>query len=292
MGGFAGEEAFRLGHEFGVVVRRDAADAGGAAAFDLVQQAGAGAVGEYGVGTGAEQEHALHGGDGLVDRPSAGEGAPVGAGTGLGAAVFGDLGERVVLGQHEPRVGFVVPQDDVEARAQALDEVGFEQQGLGLGVGGDDFHRHGVGHHAAQAFFQPPGLGVVGDAFFEAAGLADIERVAVGIEHAVDAGGLRQGGQHGLDHGHTLDGRRGRLGLGRFKRGLGFFSLLRCVNRWLRVGIGHWLYGGGVGPAAQGRLEWVDFGGRRLWISLWEELGAIAEALANSMLYDDFAILL
>ena len=58
--------------------------------------------------------------------------------------MLGDLRERMVLGQHQPRIGFVVAQHDVEARLQALDEVGLEQQRLGLGMGGDDLHRDGL----------------------------------------------------------------------------------------------------------------------------------------------------
>ncbi len=67
--GFAGEEGFRLADEFVVVGLADAADARGGAAADLVEQAGARAVGEDGIGAGAEQEDALQGLDGLVDRP-------------------------------------------------------------------------------------------------------------------------------------------------------------------------------------------------------------------------------
>jgi hypothetical protein len=55
-------------------------------------------------------------------------------------------------------------------------------------MGGDDFHRHRVHDHAPQPLIQPPGLRVAGHAFLQAARLADIERLAGGIEHAVDAG--------------------------------------------------------------------------------------------------------
>ena len=127
-----------------VVRLADPPDAGRRAAADLVQQAGPGAVGEHRVGAGAQQEHPLHRGDRLVHRPGGGERPPVAALAQLRAAMLGDLRERVVLGQHQPGVRLVVPQDDVEARLQALDQVGLEQQRLGLGVGGDHLHRGGL----------------------------------------------------------------------------------------------------------------------------------------------------
>ena len=169
-----------------------------------MQQAGAGAVGEHRVRTGAEQEDALHGGDGLVDRPGGGEGAVIAAFADAGAAMLGDLRVGVVFGEHQPGVGFVVAQHDVEARLEAFDEVGFEEEGLGLGVGGDDLHGGGFGDHAAEALGQAADLGVGDDALFQRAGLADIEGVALGIEHAVDAGGERHGFQRGFDDADAL----------------------------------------------------------------------------------------
>ena len=46
--------------------------------------------------------------------------------------MLGNLGKGVVFGNDQPRVGFVIPEHDVEARPEALDEIGFEQQRLGL----------------------------------------------------------------------------------------------------------------------------------------------------------------
>ena len=71
----------------------------------------------------------------------------------------------MVVGQHQPGIGFVVAQQDVEARLEALDEVRFQQQRLGLGMGGDDLHRRGVGDHAAQPFRQAADLGIGRNAF-------------------------------------------------------------------------------------------------------------------------------
>lgn len=55
------------------------------------------------------------------------------AGRGVGAAMLSDLGGAVVAADHQFGEGLVVAQHDVEARLQLLDEVGFQQQGLGLG---------------------------------------------------------------------------------------------------------------------------------------------------------------
>jgi hypothetical protein len=43
------------------------------------------------------------------------------------------LGRAVVAADHEFGEGLVVAQQHVEARLQLLDEVGFQQQGVGLG---------------------------------------------------------------------------------------------------------------------------------------------------------------
>ena len=202
-----------------------------------IQQARAGAGGEHGVGAGAQQEHALHRGDGLVHRPGRGERAPVAALARLRAAVLGDLRERMVLGQHQPGIGLVVAQHDVEARLEPLDQVGLEQQRLGLGVGGDDLHRRRSRDTMRRSRSgRRRELGVGGDALLQAARLADVERVALGIEHAVDAGAGRHGGQRRLDGGGARGGRcrgwlRGRWGvrqLVRFAHGI----------RWAGVGAG------------------------------------------------------
>ena len=121
--------------------------------------------------------------------------------------MLGDLRKRVILGQHQPRIGFVVPQDDVEARPKALDEVGLEQQRLGLGVGGDDLHRDRLRHHPPQPLRQARRLGVRHHTLLEAARLADIQRLALAIEHPVDAGTERHGRERTPDRLRALDRR-------------------------------------------------------------------------------------
>ena len=207
-----------------------------------IQQAGPRAVGEHRVGAGAQQEHPLHGGDRLVHRPGGGERSPVAALAELRAAMLGDLRERVVLGQHQPGVGLVVAQDDVEARLEALDQVGFEQQRLGLGVGGDHLHRDGFVDHPPQPFVEAAELGVGGDPLLQAARLADVEGVALGIEHAIDARARRHGGQRLLDHATPMMARR--------------LSLMAVKFRLLR----------GSSARSSGNPP-------NLWISLWVRLG-------------------
>jgi hypothetical protein len=69
---------------------------------------------------------------------------------------------------------------------------------------------------------QPPDLGIGDDALLQRARLAHIEGIALGIEHPVDAGREREGGQGSLDHPHAFHHRSGfGLGRGQFGRGSG-----------------------------------------------------------------------
>ena len=103
-----------------------------------------------------------------------------------------DAGRGVVGGEQDVGERLVVPHQHVEARPQALDQIGFQQQRFGLGAGDHEFHRRGLAHHPADAVGVEASLRVVGDALLQAARLADIEHVAGRVHHAVDAGRVGQ----------------------------------------------------------------------------------------------------
>ena len=81
----------------------------------------------------------------------------------------------------------VVAQRHVVAGLELLDEIGFEQQRLGVRFGGDEHHRAGLGDHAGDAGRLALGRHIGGDALLDRARLADIEHLALGPDHAVDA---------------------------------------------------------------------------------------------------------
>ena len=153
-----------------------------------MQQARPRAALEEAVGAGAQQERALQRRDGAVHRPDRGERAVIVAVAVARAAVLEDLRRPVVGGDQDVGERLVVAQQHVEARAQPLDQIGFEQQRLGLGLGGDEFERGGGRDHALDARVVAGRPRIGGDALPDVLGLADIEHVAVRIDHAVDAG--------------------------------------------------------------------------------------------------------
>ncbi|MNR36091.1 hypothetical protein D3C85_1539810 [compost metagenome] len=69
-----------------------------------------------------------------------------------------------------------------------LDQVVFQQQGLGFGAHHRGLEAHDLADHVADARAAMALLEVVGDAALEVARLADIQQAALGIEVAVDAG--------------------------------------------------------------------------------------------------------
>ena len=103
-----------------------------------------------------------------------------------------DQPRRLAAGDQDVREAFVVAQHHVVAGFQLLDQVGFEQQRLGLGLGGDEHHRAGLRDHAGDAHRLPFGRRVGEDALFDRARLADIEHLAFRADHPVDAGAERR----------------------------------------------------------------------------------------------------
>ena len=106
--------------------------------------------------------------------------------------MLGQLRNGVVGGQQDIGKRLVVAQQHVVARHEALDEIAFQQQGLDLGVGLHHLHGHGFRHHALQAPRQFGDLGVARNPALQVACLADIDRIAAAVEHAIDAGTARQ----------------------------------------------------------------------------------------------------
>ena len=182
------QEGAGIGHQGGVIRLGDAVHARRRTALDLVQQARPGPVLEHAVGTGAQQEHPLQRIQRTVDGAGRRERAVIVAAPLLGAAMLGYLCPVVVSAQQDVGERLVVAQDDVERRPQALDQVGFQQQRLDLGMGGHEHHRAGQRHHLGQPRGQPGGLGIAGDPLFDVARLAHIQHLAAPVDHAVDAG--------------------------------------------------------------------------------------------------------
>ena len=102
--------------------------------------------------------------------------------------MFQDLRRPVVAGDQDIGKRLVVAQLHVEARPQLLDQIGFQQQRLGFGRGRHDLDGGRRRDHArdARRLRRRPAHRTT--AACDVLGLADIEHVAGGIEHAVDAG--------------------------------------------------------------------------------------------------------
>src|SRR5262249_33177266 len=115
-----GEKVVGLAHQLLVIGEFDLACAWARAALDLVEQARPRAALEKTIRAGAQQERALQGRDGTVDRPYRRERPVVAARPGAGAAVLEDLRRPVVAGDQYIRERLVVAQQHVEARAQPL----------------------------------------------------------------------------------------------------------------------------------------------------------------------------
>ena len=197
--GLALQKAFRVVYQRVVIGRADPTDAGAAAAFDLEQQAGARARFEGAVGAVAQQEHPLQLGQRPIDRPRAGEGAVIVALFGPRAAMLLDLRVFMRLGHKDVRKGFVVAQQHVVARLQLLDQVLLQQQGLGLGVRGQEHHAGGFADHPRDASRMPRGAGVIRYPCPQITRLADIEHRLVRIQHAIDAGAAVDGAKIVVD---------------------------------------------------------------------------------------------
>ena len=200
----AAQEAAHLVDDGVVLGLVDAADARRRAALDLVLQAGPGARREHAVGAGAQREGALQGVERAVDRRGRGEGAEILVGRIAHAAVLGELRPFGILADDDIGKRLVVAQQHVEARPEALDQVVLEQQRLGLAAGDRELHGPGRRHHADQARRQAGRLGVGGDPAAQRARLADIEDLAVGADHAIDAGLARQGVHELADDPHAV----------------------------------------------------------------------------------------
>ncbi len=97
------------------------ADAGSGTAFDLVLQAGAGAVGHRRIFAIAQLEHALHVIDGVANRAGAGERSVKSPLSLVGFAPENPERRVVMLAEADIGVTFVVAKQDVVARVQIFD---------------------------------------------------------------------------------------------------------------------------------------------------------------------------
>ena len=154
-------------------------DAGGRAAVDLVEDAGALAVVEDVVGAGAQLEPAVHDAQRLADGAGAGVGAEPARPVVLALPGPAHLQarERVAPVEPEDDEVLVVAQPDVEARPVLLDELVLEEHRLLLGAG---HHHVEVAEQAVEqrdevAVVAPPGVEVAADPGAQRRGLADVD---------------------------------------------------------------------------------------------------------------------
>ena len=181
----------------------DGLDAGTLAALDVVQQAGplqrALPLADLD-GAGAEGEDAPDEVHRLVHAAGRGVGAEVAAAVGRQLARALDAREVVGQGDLDEGVRLVVLEADVEARLEALDEVGLQEECLAhrVGQGRLDVGDLVDGRLDAQRGRRAAGLPVLAHAVAEALGLAHVEHPAGVVLEEVHAGLVGQVLEGGL----------------------------------------------------------------------------------------------
>ena len=189
---------------------RDGLDARALTALDVVEQARSSerAFAVLDVDrAGPEREQAADEVHRLVDRARAGVRPEVAAAVVRQLAGALDAREVVGEGDLDERVALVVLEADVEARLEALDEVGLEEERLGdvVDLGdldiGDPVDARPDDVLAARDGDAALALPVAPDAVTQALRLADVEHLARGVLHEVDAGPVREIGQRGRELG-------------------------------------------------------------------------------------------
>jgi len=161
--------------------------------MNLVQQTGARAVAEYAVLAGADAKNFLQQLYTFLGSVRIGIGPEILVLLAGCTAIVGNT-RKVMPGQYDIWIGFVVPEKDVVTRLQGLDQVVFQQQCFSLGARDSHFDTGDMRHHQADARRDIGFLEVGGDAFFQLPGLADIQHLAPAIEHAVNPRQQRQAG--------------------------------------------------------------------------------------------------
>ncbi len=178
--------------------------------MNLVQQARARAVVVDVVGAGAQAENFLQELHAFAHRAGVRERAEIMVARIEAAAVKREP-RKFVAGQRQVRIGFIVPEKNVVARRQRLDQVVLEQQRLGLGARHRGFDRMHLAQHQSDARRDARLLVKIRrDALLEVTGFADIERVAVRAQHAIHAGHVRQVGDDFVRIEHAADSWRCR----------------------------------------------------------------------------------
>ena len=152
--GIAAQKLLGMDYALCVICGRDVPHTGCRTAFDLVEQAGAAAVGKNGILATAQAKYLLHQQNRLFYSKRAGVGAKVAILLVDCPPVVGNPGEIAwrrrrqcagsfvfysILGDanrshFQVGVAFVVPKQNVVLRVLRLDKVVFEQQGFGLGA--------------------------------------------------------------------------------------------------------------------------------------------------------------
>ena len=175
----AGEERDDAIDRLAVLLLGLVADAGRAAALDVVIQAGrAAAAAGLAAVAGAKREHLLQ----QVERAAHLLRVRVGAEVRAVAAVAlaREVDARIVLvdRDRQERIGLVVAQADVEARLVVLDELVLGQQRLGLGGDEQEVDLVDAVDHLDRAARSPPIGEVAGDALADRLRLADVDDLA------------------------------------------------------------------------------------------------------------------
>ena len=191
-GGLAVQKIGGLGDALRVVFQRDFARARRRALFDLVVQAGAGRGRVFGVVAGAQQKRLDQDVDGFLRHLRVGVGAEVGVRFFQGAPVIGDL-RRLMMGDFDVGVAFVVAKQNVVFGHEAFDEVAFQNQSLRLGMGGGDLDAPDLRNHHRDARREPFGVAkIAADPPLEVHRLAHVKDSVLGVDHAIHPGQLRQ----------------------------------------------------------------------------------------------------
>ena len=99
---------------------------------------------------------------------------------------------ELLAGQADVRIALVVAEQDVVARLERLDQVVLEQQRLAFGARDRGLDARDLRDHHRDARLVRALLEVARHALLQVARLADVERVAGGVLHPVDAGPVRQ----------------------------------------------------------------------------------------------------